>query len=116
MYWFDGPLSKIGISPELSIHFMNGIHPIEGNYSLYNIKKHVLSKFEFLKIYHDFKHFFTVFELLNISTFTNHISIDRIFSWLFIIMKNSIVHDVWIYLGSITGSNSLHTQPATLYP
>ena len=39
MYRFDSTLSKIGISPELSIHFMNGIHPIEGNYSLYNLKK-----------------------------------------------------------------------------
>ena len=39
MYRFDSPLSKIGISPELSIHFMNGIHQIEGHYSLYNMKK-----------------------------------------------------------------------------
>ena len=112
MYRFDGPLSKIEISPELSIHFMNEIHPIEGNYSLYNMKTNYLSNF---RKYNDFKQFFTVFKLINISTLTNHISIDRIFSWLFINMKNSIVHDVRIYLGS-TASISLHTQTTTLYP
>ena len=97
VYRFDCPLSKIGISPELSIHFMNGILPIEGNYSLYNMKKKLFYPNAAFRKYHDFKYFFTVFELLYISTLTNHISIDRIFSWLFIIMKNSIVHDVWIY-------------------
>ena len=97
MYRFDGPLSKIGISPELIIHFMNGIHPIEGNYSLYNMEKKPFYPNSNFRKYHDFRYFFTVFELLNISILTNHISIDRIFSWLFIIMKNSIVHDVWIY-------------------
>ena len=37
VYRFDGPLSKIGTSPELSIHFINRIHQI-------------LPKFEFSKI------------------------------------------------------------------
>ena len=39
VYQFDSALSKIGISPELSIHFMDGIHQIEGNYSLNNMRK-----------------------------------------------------------------------------
>ena len=97
MYQFDGPLSKIGISRELSIYFMNGIHPIEGNYSLYNKKKKLFYPNLNFRKYHDFKHFFTVFELLNISTLTNHISIDRIFSSLFINIKNSIVHCVDLF-------------------
>ena len=56
VYWFDGPLSKIGISPQLSIYFMNGIHQIEGNYSLDNM---FYPNSNFRK-YHVFKHFFTV--------------------------------------------------------
>ena len=55
---------------------MNGIHPIERNYSLYNMKKKQFYPNLNFRIYHDFKHFFTVFELLNISTLTNNISID----------------------------------------
>ena len=57
-----------------------------------------------------------IFELPNLPTLTNYISIDRVFSWLFINMNNSIFHDVWIYLESIAGSTSFHTQTGTLYP
>ena len=38
VYRFGGSLSKRGISLELSNHFMNAIHQIEGNYLLYDSK------------------------------------------------------------------------------
>ena len=57
-----------------------------------------------------------IFKLLKQSILTYYISIDMGLIWLFINMKNSIVHDVWIYLESIAGSISFHTQTGTLYP
>ena len=53
-----------------------------------------------------------MFDLPNLPTLTNYISIDRVFSWLFINMNNSIVYDVWIYLESITGSTWFTRKPA----
>ena len=45
-----------------------------------------------------------------------HISIDRGFNWLSSYVKHIVVHGMWIYLESKTGSISYHTQPGTLYP
>ena len=43
-------------------------------------------------------------------------SIDRVLNWLSIIVKDFVIHDMRIYLESITGSIRFHTQTATLYP
>ena len=49
---FCGTLRKIGISQELSVHFLNAIHQTEGNHLLYDMKeKNIFSNFEFLKIF-----------------------------------------------------------------
>ena len=47
---------------------------------------------------------------------TEIFTLDRDFNWLLINMKNIIVHELMIYVESITGSTSSHTQTATLYP
>ena len=47
VFQFGGPCSKIGISPELNIHFMNALHHIDGNHLLYNMKANIIFEFEF---------------------------------------------------------------------
>ena len=42
VFRFCGTLRKNGISQELSVHFLNAIHQIEGNYLLYDMKEILL--------------------------------------------------------------------------
>ena len=79
VYRLCDTVRKSGISRELSVPFWNDIHQIEGNYSLYDMKekKYYIK----IRIMENIKNF----ELLNLSMFTNYISIDRVFSWLLLV-------------------------------
>ena len=66
MYWFDSPLSKFGISPELRIHFMNGYIKLKKMIHLEHEKNLLYPNFRIFK-YIMFLNIFSQFRNLNIS-------------------------------------------------
>ena len=62
MYWFGGPLSKLGISAELNIQFVDAVHQIEGNYQLYNMKHEISFSKSIVRKYHILDIFSQLFE------------------------------------------------------